>query len=86
MLSGTIDNEGGFINRPPILDGTNYDYWKVRMVAFIKYVDSKVWKAMVKGWDPPKILDSDGKATNVLKDEEDWDDKDEKASEGTLKH
>ncbi|XP_050920063.1 uncharacterized protein LOC127137667 [Lathyrus oleraceus] len=24
-----MDKEGGFINRPPILDGSNYDYWKL---------------------------------------------------------
>ena len=81
-----MDKEGGFLNRPPILDGTNYDYWKVRMLDFIKYVDNKAQNVVVKGWDPPKIVGPDGKATNVLKEEEDQDDKDEKASEGTLKH
>ena len=45
-----MDNkEGGSINRQPILDGTNYDYWKPRMVAFLKYIDRKTWKTIVKG-------------------------------------
>jgi len=25
-LDGIIDKEGGFVNRPPLLDGSNYDY------------------------------------------------------------
>lgn len=63
---------------PPILDGTNYDYWKTRKVAFIKSMDNKAWKFMVKGWDPPMIKDKDDKITDVLKAEEDWDDEDDK--------
>ena len=73
------------MNIPPILDETNYDYWKVRMMAFIKFVDNKAQKFVVKGWDPPKTVGPDGKATNMLKAEEDRDDKDEKASEGNSK-
>ena len=59
------------MNRPPILNGTYYDYWKVRMVAFIKFVNNKAWKVMVKGWDPPMVVGPDGKATDVVKVEED---------------
>ena len=55
------------------------------MVAFIKSVNIKAWKVMVKGWDPPMVVGLDGKATNVVKAEEDWDDKDEKSSEGNSK-
>ncbi|MCI24455.1 gag-pol polyprotein, partial [Trifolium medium] len=47
-----MDNmkDGGSFNKPPVLDGSNYDYWKARMVAFLKSMDSKSWKAIVKGW------------------------------------
>ena len=79
-----MDKEGGFVNRPPILDGTNYDYWKARMVAFIKSMDDKAWKAVVKGWDPPMVIGLDGKVTDVIKAEEEWNDADEKSSEGTV--
>ena len=49
-----MDNkEGGPVNRPPILDDTNYDYWKVRMTAFLKSIDNKTWKNIVKGWKHP---------------------------------
>ena len=43
-----MDKEGGYVNRPPILDGTNYDYGKAMMVAFLKSIESKTWKAIVK--------------------------------------
>ena len=65
-----MDKEREFVNRPPILDGTNYDYWKARMVVVIKSLDNKAWKFVVKGWDPPMVVDVDGKDTNVMKDEE----------------
>ena len=61
--------EGGLVNRPPILDGTNYDYWKSHMVAFLKSTDSKTWKAFIKGWEHPVMKDKDGKATTDLKPE-----------------
>lgn len=38
------------INRPPILGGTNYDYWKAKMVVFLKFMNNKTWKVVVKGW------------------------------------
>src|SRR3954462_8099397 len=62
--------------RPPILDGSNYDYWKPLMVAFLKSVNSKAWRAVNKGWEHPVNTDKDGNKT--LKPEEDWD-KDEEA-------
>jgi hypothetical protein len=65
-----MDKESGFVNRPPLLDGTNYDYWKSRMSAFLKSIDIKTWKAMLKGWKHPVALDKDGNKTNVLKSEE----------------
>src|SRR3954467_15056421 len=71
-----MDKEGGFIMRPPILDGSNYDYWKPLMVAFLKSVNSKAWRAVNKGWEHPVNTDKDGNKT--LKPEEDWD-KDEEA-------
>jgi hypothetical protein len=67
-----MDKEGGLVNRPPLLDGTNYDYWKSRMSAFLKSIDSKTWKAVIKGWEHPVALDKDGNKTSVLKSEEEW--------------
>jgi hypothetical protein len=67
-----MDKEGGFVNRPPLLDGSNYDYWKSRMSAFLKLIDSRTWKAVLKGWEHPVALDADGNKTEVLKPEEEW--------------
>ena len=60
------------MNRPPMLDGTNYDYWKSRMTAFLKSIDSKTWKAVLKCWEHPVVLDVDGNRTTLLKPEEEW--------------
>jgi len=64
--------EGGSTSRPPILYGTNYDYWKARMVAFLKSMDSKTWKVIIKGWEHPVVMDRNGKAITTLKPEEEW--------------
>ena len=39
---------------PPLFDGTNYAYWKVRMTAFLQSLDEKVWQAIEIGWTKPK--------------------------------
>ena len=39
---------------PPLFDGTNYAYWKVRMRAFLQSLDEKVWQAVQIGWTKPK--------------------------------
>ena len=54
---------------PPLFDGTNYAYWKVRMRAFLQSLDEKVWQAVEIGWTKPKEAPTDWdeakiKATN----------------------
>ena len=67
-----MEKEGGLVNRPPLLDGTNYDYWKSRMSVYLKSIDIKTWKAVPKGWEHPVVLDKDGHKIEVLKPEEEW--------------
>ena len=38
---------------PPLFDGTNYAYWKVRMRAFLQSLDEIVWQAVEIGWTKP---------------------------------
>ena len=38
---------------PPLFDGTNYAYWKVRMKAFLQSLDEKVWQVVEIGWTKP---------------------------------
>ena len=45
-----------------LFDGTNYAYWKIRMRAFLQFLDEKVWQAVEIGWTKP---------TKALAD---WDD------------
>src|ERR1044072_908445 len=75
--------EGGSVTRPPILDGTNYDYWKARMTAFRRSIDNKTWKSIVKGWTPPvktKTADDTSPSTSELKDEADWSPEEDEAA------
>ena len=39
---------------PPLFDGTNYAYWKVRMKAFLQPLDKRVWRALEICWTKPK--------------------------------
>ena len=38
---------------PPLFDGTNYAYWKVRMRSFLQSLNEKVWQAVEIGWTKP---------------------------------
>jgi len=69
-----MDNskEGGSINRTPMLDGTNNDYRKAHMMAFLKSMDGKIWKDIIKGWKHPVVIHKDGNTTSTLKVEEEW--------------
>ena len=45
-----FNREGTFTNKPPLLDETNYAYWKVRMIAFLRAIDDQVWDTVVEGY------------------------------------
>ena len=36
---------------PPYFDGNHYDYWKVKMKAFLKSNDERVWNFVEYGWE-----------------------------------
>ncbi|XP_035541467.1 uncharacterized protein LOC118344558 [Juglans regia] len=44
------------LTSPPYFDGNNYAYWKVRMKAFLKSVDERVWVSITKGWREPVVI------------------------------
>jgi len=67
-----MEKEGGEVNRQSILDASNNDYWKVCMVAFLKSIDNRTWKAVLKCWKHSLTKDKDGKDTTKLKPKEDW--------------
>jgi hypothetical protein len=42
------------------------------MSVFLKSIDSKTWKVVLKGWEHLVVLDKDGAKTTELKLEEEW--------------
>ncbi|CAM8963086.1 unnamed protein product [Rhodiola kirilowii] len=75
--------EGQSTNRPLLLEGPNYGYWKSKMNAFLKSLDEKAWSAVLIGWTPPLTANAEG--IMVLKPEELWTDADEKIAAGNSK-
>ena len=41
--------EGHSINRPPLFDGTNYQFWSNRMSIFMRSFDYEMWDIVVEG-------------------------------------
>lgn len=59
------------ILRPPILDGTNYAYWKTKMRIYIKTIDEHAWRSILSEWTSPKNpADEEGEVT--VKRKLDW--------------
>ncbi|XP_073051322.1 uncharacterized protein [Primulina eburnea] len=46
--------------RPPVLDGSNYALWKVKMRMLIKSIEERAWQLVLDGWSPPRTVDDDG--------------------------
>ena len=62
--------EGNSMVRPPLLDGSNYSFWKARMRSFLKSIDEKVWQSVMNGWTEPTIT-VDG--VTILKPIDKWE-------------
>ncbi|XP_075473309.1 uncharacterized protein LOC142504312 [Primulina tabacum] len=56
--------------RPPVLDGSNYALWKVKMRMYIKSIEERAWQRVLDGWSPPRIVDDDGDSRS--KPESSW--------------
>eukprot|EP00253_Pinus_taeda_P012796 PITA_12796 len=62
--------------KPPIFDGTNFVYWKVRVIAYLQYLGTEVWDIIDTGYNFPsttptdpaekKKYETNAKATNTL--------------------
>ncbi|CAM8905771.1 unnamed protein product [Rhodiola kirilowii] len=72
--------EGQSTNRPPLLEGPNYLYWKSKMKVFLKSLDEKAWRDVLVGWTEPMMANPEEVA--VPKPEALWTDVDEKATAG----
>ena len=75
--------EGGSVERPPLYDGTNYAYWRVRMRAFISNLNEKAWKSVFARWSPLTKMDDEGKI--VPKPQLEWSSKEGKLENNNRK-
>ena len=42
-----------FLVIPPYFDGNKYAYQKVRMKAYLKSINKRVWLSIENGWEKP---------------------------------
>src|SRR5438128_9131068 len=40
---------------PPMFNGNDYKYWKVRMACFLEAAGMDVWRVTVEGYTPPEV-------------------------------
>ena len=40
---------------PPVFDGCDYHYWKVRMACFLEAAGTDVWRVTVEGYIPSVV-------------------------------
>ena len=74
--------EGNSINRPSILNGMGYHYWKTRMQIFIEAIDLNIWEAIEIGpYIPTMVV---GNAT-IEKPREQWDEEERRRVQYNLK-
>src|ERR1700733_7349736 len=45
--------------RPPVFDGTNFNYWKVRVTAYLQSLGTKVWNIVETGYAFPSTTPTD---------------------------
>eukprot|EP00253_Pinus_taeda_P008638 PITA_08638 len=45
--------------RPPIFDGTNFNYWKVRVTAYLQSLGTNVWDIIETGYNFPSTTPTD---------------------------
>jgi hypothetical protein len=51
-------HEGTSTNKPPLFDGTNFSFWKVRMRTYIMALGVDVWDVVETGYINPVVLSS----------------------------
>ena len=51
---------------PPLFDGTNYAYWKVRMKVFLQALGEQVWQAVEVGWIKSKEAPVDWDKATII--------------------
>ena len=52
-LTSVVMEYGHSLFIPPHFDGNNYTYLKVRINAFLKSIDERIWNSVEYGWEKP---------------------------------
>ena len=51
-------HEGTSVTRPPLFDGTNFAFWKVRMRTYLMALGANFWDVVETGYINPVVLAS----------------------------
>ena len=73
--------EGSAVNRPPMFNGMNYAFWKVRMRIFMESIDALIWEAVVNGpYVPMQVV----KDEEVVKPRSEWNETERRKAQHDL--
>jgi len=53
------NQESGGSIRPPIFDGSNFVYWKVRTTSYLQSLGTNVWEIVEGGYTFPSAIPTD---------------------------
>ena len=56
-----FSRDGTSTTKPPLLNGSNYPYWKVRLTAFLQSIDVDVQNCVKFGYTKPTVVIDGGK-------------------------
>jgi hypothetical protein len=59
-------HEGNSTNKAPLFNGTNFDFWKVRMRTYIMALGVDVWDVVETGYVKPVVLDNKDKKLEYI--------------------
>jgi hypothetical protein len=52
-------DSSSYSTRPPLFNGTNFSFWKIRMKTYLMSLGMEVWKIVVDGYKIPTTLPTD---------------------------
>ena len=58
-------HEGTSATKPPLFDGTNFVFWKVRMRTYLMALGADVWDVVETGYMKPAMLSSKDDKLNL---------------------
>ena len=72
--------EGHSTNRPPLVDGNDYNYWKARMTIYLQSIDYNLWELIENGpYVPMKLIKEEEKLDRlVLKEKHEYEEEDKR--------